>query len=352
MKWNIYIIISLISLINISKCEEEDISKLSRYELLLKLGVSKEDALKFLSKTPYEEFFIDEKWVSNNPLDESKLTEKNANWMSRVPDSMNIEKLSIPGTHDTATYSFKGLYFLVADIIDFFARTQRWDLTEQMKAGIRYFDLRPSSNGYIYHGPIKTKTTFAAFWDELRQYMKLYPTEGFIVRIQYSHKPLLCEENCFQKEVIEVLNKNDDIILSQKNIPTMAQLRGKAFIMNNFDYKDAFIWNGDHFVLQDFYDLKGRFREQIDKKKSLVKKYMYDSETDDSLYINHCSATGVKMLRSIKRIANEINSVPYLEEKPFSGTIVFDYPSEELVNRVIRQNNRYFNKNVKFLESN
>ena len=63
-----------------------------------------------------------------------------------------------------------------------------------------------------------------------------------------------------------------------------------------------------------------------------------DKSKDKSLFIiNHCSAAGAYSLVSLKRIAYEVNQVPY-NGKEFGGIIPLDFPGEELVTHIIEQN--------------
>lgn len=67
-------------------------------------------------------------------LDEPKpLETKHTDWMWNLPDTMQISQINLPGTHDSTTYRvwFKGS-----------AQTVLNSITEQLEAGIRYFDIR------------------------------------------------------------------------------------------------------------------------------------------------------------------------------------------------------------------
>ena len=45
-------------------------------------------------------------WYSNNPLDKSQIQQINIEWMYYLNDSIDIRKLSIPGTHDSCASIF------------------------------------------------------------------------------------------------------------------------------------------------------------------------------------------------------------------------------------------------------
>lgn len=107
-------------------------------------------------------------------------------WMSRLPDSIPLASVLLPGSHDAGTYSFRAgsaisVYgdqpaaFALLDQVDGepsedlkgsfarWARTQRFTILGQLRAGFRYFDLRlekknlgtnspPDGAVYIVHG--------------------------------------------------------------------------------------------------------------------------------------------------------------------------------------------------------
>ena len=99
-----------------------------------------------------------------------------SNWMNSVNDLTLIKNMNIPGTHDTmATRS----------IGDLAGKCQSLTLDEQLKIGIRYFDLRPGYM-YIYHGNYSTIYTLDYVLNLFSNFLKKYPSEFLIVRFQYS----------------------------------------------------------------------------------------------------------------------------------------------------------------------
>ncbi|WP_279487848.1 hypothetical protein [Aeromonas veronii] len=60
----------------------------------------------------------------------SSSTYKNNSWMKRLSNQKNIDTISIPGTHDSA--SFYG-----GDIV----QTQSMSITSQLNSGVRFLDI-------------------------------------------------------------------------------------------------------------------------------------------------------------------------------------------------------------------
>ena len=88
----------------------------------------------------------DEDYWADENAPETWLTTVGKEWMNEVPDSESLTKISIPGTHDTGTAEASGAY----------VQCQSWSVAEQLKAGIRYFDIRARRVGSVFaihHGP-------------------------------------------------------------------------------------------------------------------------------------------------------------------------------------------------------
>lgn len=123
-------------------------------------------------------------------------------WMARVPDATPLTRLSIPGTHDTFT-------FTLTDNVVF--QCQNHDLPAQLRAGLRYFDVRgrlvvPASTSAqdqqqqqqaadspvigIFHGHVPTGHTFEDVLLTLFAYLDAHPSEGVVLRVKEEGAPV------------------------------------------------------------------------------------------------------------------------------------------------------------------
>ena len=281
-------------------------------------------------------------WFSDESLNYSKITKFNSEWMSKLPDNLNISNITIPGTHDSCTFEF---FFdnieILQDIIDFFGMTQSWNFTEQLNAGIRYFDIRVGSDGLIYHGLLLTTTSFIDIFKEIKNFFKKNPKESIIMRIKYEvvFSCYYDEENCFKNNIKKVLDENENILYTENSIPLLKDIRGKVFIiMEDKEYKNCLNWKDNKLKIQDYYNLSGEQEKAIQIKKEYILKYFNLSLIENNfLYINHCSAVGFYSLMSIKYVAMRINETPFFYKK-YKGIIPLDFPSEELVLKIINKN--------------
>lgn len=86
-------------------------------------------------------------------------------WLVYINDTIPVSRLSLPGAHDAATGN--GLLPAFAPGV-----TQCMSISELWDCGIRVFDFRPALDGStlnIYHGPLKTKVSFAQAVDTILQ---------------------------------------------------------------------------------------------------------------------------------------------------------------------------------------
>lgn len=126
-----------------------------------------------------------------------------ANWMSKLPDSMPVAWVNLPGSHDSATARSKmGVEAATSD-----ACVQVYTIIDQFKKGARFFDLRVGSSLKwdfwpfskrmmteeemnkvtdleMFHGPLSTDTYFIASIQELVDEILRDTTEFVFINVQ------------------------------------------------------------------------------------------------------------------------------------------------------------------------
>ena len=143
--------------------------------------------------------------------------------------------------------------------------------------------------------------------------------------------------------IYNIFDKYKDILYNDDIIPNIGKLRGKIYLMlERLEYNNYLIWDkNDVIKLQDYYHFWGIRKYEIEKKKKLVKEYMFNKEKD-KLIINHCSAIGRGALTTLRYVAYCVNKVPY-DENGFRGIFAFDFPGEDLIKHIIKQNKLFHN---------
>ncbi len=178
-------------------------------------------------------------------------------WMKHVEDGRSIADLSIPGTHDSAMWE-SNMETEIAPIIS--ARTQYLDISQQFRAGVRFFDFR------IYWDKSKKRIGMCHVADvgvghigayshiglrdafnELGALLREHPTEGVFVWItveQDIKNEALVASDKVKKYVQEVKGILKDFsrmiyvdegrpIDRSKRLPRLKDLRGKMMLISD-----------------------------------------------------------------------------------------------------------------------
>lgn len=115
-------------------------------------------------------------------------------WMSNVNPSTPINKLVIPGTHDSLTYEWEKSYSIIQQFTAIWAKTQYLTTKQQLMSGVRYFDARCGSSdskyGYgtdtvvVFHGDFSTNIKYEESINELIEFINTHPSEIIIWKVR------------------------------------------------------------------------------------------------------------------------------------------------------------------------
>lgn len=184
----------------------------------------------------------------------------NSDWMKNVKGSKKISELTLIGTHDTmARYGGDNV------------QAQSLPLSEQLKAGIRVFDVRCNVNGHsftIFHGIIYQFANLDDVFRIMTKFLKIHPNETLLVRIQQENSKV--NDTVFTKIYDSYRVRYDSYIWKSNNaIPTLDQVRGKIVILNRWnpqgiDYIVGLDWGVFVNALDDYnyvnnWDLYGKY---------------------------------------------------------------------------------------------
>jgi len=193
------------------------------------------------------------------------------NWMSLVNGDKKINQINIPGTHDSGTYDITKLYnnklisgvlsVLVSSIKDLSGQTQDLSITEQLKSGIRYLDIRLALNEdnkdlYVAHGILPClyyDNTFKLYnylyfekvLEECVKFLQHHDKETIIIHLKRESI-----NNDISDDYIGYLIGNSEHVkyfhftndadtkYTNKNMPTLEEVRGKIvfFMRSEFYY--------------------------------------------------------------------------------------------------------------------
>ncbi|XP_051720774.1 1-phosphatidylinositol phosphodiesterase-like [Ctenopharyngodon idella] len=251
-------------------------------------------------------------------------------WMKTLDDEKLISTMTIPGTHDSMALHGGPL-----------AKCQAWSPENQLKAGIRYFDLRVSGLGLIImHGPICQFITLSSVLKKIRAFLDDFSKEIVLVRV----KPVFPMKGKVPK-LVENMIKNATDIWVKPSVPRIGEVRGKIV----FVQKDSFKLG----IILSETDQKGDYIvTDVKVKEEKIKKHLEEAaeQCSKGTGLSLSYSSGTSLPKSIKflpnALAKEINPWLYdhLKEefkkkpKPCFGIIAMDFPGFDLIQMVIKFN--------------
>lgn len=251
-------------------------------------------------------------------------------WMSLLPDHINLTSVSIPGTHDTETY----------DLVDNLVyQTQNHDLKAQLRAGLRYFDIRgrilinETAGGEegdpvigIFHGGVYTGYTFEDVLLTLFGFLEEYPSEGIVMRLKQEGSPVRVNqagildddpENTSYRSFEDAFNhyrlgnaltgpgSTRHLLLpwppsptsaALPVFPTMGQLRGRIIVLQEFPSvlgPYGVPWKSSHINLEDLWIIPTP--AHLEDKWDAIRKKLVEAaaspDGSDVLFLSHLSAS-------------------------------------------------------------
>lgn len=288
-------------------------------------------------------------------------------WMKDIPDHVDITSLSIPGTHDTMTFNIgqKDL------------QCQNWNLTVQMEAGIRYVDIRARVKGdrlLIYHGNKYTGHTFKEVLEEMFAFLDKNPSEMFIMRLKKEGNPIGNDHFSFEKafnyaRFTDKATKNGaekHIALytdASKPIPTLGELRGKIFLLQDFKCAKnrvyGLMWNSPQMVLEDEFNIHGvrDLNEKWEDVSQALTKANKGPLDNKHIYLTHTSAAiGLLPIQAAAGILHKVQVGmdfrtgywldQHVDDKGSlrTGVLIFDFPGKNLIESVLAWNKHVVGK--------
>ncbi|WP_084721713.1 phosphatidylinositol-specific phospholipase C [Rhodococcus marinonascens] len=280
-------------------------------------------------------------------------------WMGDLPDTSNPTTLSLPGTHDTMAHS--------ASIV---GATQDFDLTTQLRAGVRVLDIRTRhfQDAFpIHHGLEYLHANFTDVVRMVTDFLGENPSETVLMRMQKEHT---AAENTrsYEDTLNWYIHENPDTrnLLAERlwtppagydgRIPDLGETHGKVVILQNFDATGVYgpRWGRTLVDIQDDYLLQSL--AAIETKWSKVRTQFERSAqgSTQTLFVNGLNATSGENLRAIaggvlpitiaKGFPSTIGMLErtekYLRDNGTgrTGVVMADFPTAGLVEAVIARN--------------
>ncbi len=167
----------------------------------------------------------------------------NSRWMKTLADSRLVADLSLPGSHDACTA--EGWYTdLLAPVYELSAKCNDLTIKEQLKIGMRVFDLRPDlvvgNNGCelrCSHGIAYTKMLVADFFRTLQTFLTENPSEFCVITVDLS---ATYDMKTWGKDFTALLNSTEfaGLFADFKSRLTVGEMRGHVLILARKQYAE------------------------------------------------------------------------------------------------------------------
>ena len=277
------------------------------------------------------------------------------NWMSMVKDDTPINRMSIPGTHDTLTY------YLPYAVLPAYAmaKTQKLDIYQQMEAGCRFFDIRINHELQGRHGcgeafkAIDCGDGLNEVMEAAKKFFFFFLEETLFMRLKLEGKDSeRVADETYQKNMEKIYEKYKDMFWENNfgsAFPVLDDVRGHIVVLDNLlDHfftgkKIGYNYGSDIFFIQD--DSEDPEKEVKLNKIIENSRQPYDSS---KMKINYVSANSGKVWPfdwSPMEYANYLNrrvinfATSESVEKGYTlGIIAFDFYEKDFGYAVISNN--------------
>ncbi|MCR5664953.1 MAG: hypothetical protein K6G17_08805 [Oscillospiraceae bacterium] len=160
--------------------------------------------------------------------------EGSADWMGRLDDSLTLDRITIPGSHDSATQ-----YVQLA----WFSKCQGMGVGEQLEAGCRYLDIRLAAEGdrlKLMHGFVSCRESafgptlyLDALLGECYAFLDAHPTETVLFAVKQEHG----DESAAQFETLldAYIQASPEHWLLASSIPALGESRGRLVLLRRYE---------------------------------------------------------------------------------------------------------------------
>eukprot|EP00930_Biecheleria_cincta_P105847 TRINITY_DN9888_c0_g1_i11.p1 TRINITY_DN9888_c0_g1~~TRINITY_DN9888_c0_g1_i11.p1 ORF type:complete len:510 (-),score=82.75 TRINITY_DN9888_c0_g1_i11:16-1521(-) len=249
-------------------------------------------------------------------------------WMKGLPDHLPIASVSMPGTHDTATFQLWPLP-VSWQYVQAYGQTQEWDLEAQFAAGVRFLDLRVRGDGWLYHGPLACALSLEQALQACAAFLREHRSEFLLVRLKDEE-----QSSASALKIGELIGKwaaHTPLCCLCDEPRTVGQLRGKLIVLQDWAAPDISLrWAGPKMAIQDFWNA-GSASDKWKAPRVLGRK----------LCVNFVSAQSFprRTPRYFAGLLNPKLCTGLLRGKYSApGVVVLDFPTRDLCAAIVATN--------------
>ncbi|MGV4927736.1 phosphatidylinositol-specific phospholipase C (plasmid) [Streptomyces sp. BHT-5-2] len=251
-------------------------------------------------------------------------------WMSALGDATPVQRLSIPGTHDSG-----------ARIGGPWVECQNTSVAEQLASGIRFLDVRCRAvDGVfaIHHGAFYQQLMFGDVLNACRDFLRAHPSETVLMRVKQEYSEVSAEE--FRGIFGSYLDAKGyrPLFRLDPGLPRLGEARGRVVLLADSDglggvrYADPAL-----FDVQDEY-----MTEPIGKYPKVEAQFRKAVAQPGKLFVNYVSTAALLPPRSnADRLNPRVKNLLEGEGSAWRGLgiVPMDFPDEfGMAETLIRHN--------------
>lgn len=273
--------------------------------------------------------------------------------MKNIGDERLLQDLNIPGTHDSSTKYCR---------FSLFSSCQNKSISEQLRIGVRAFDIRVDKMTLCHSFCKCRKSLFGKnltlddVIGDMFSFLEENPSETILMffKMDKGDNSALCFDLLYDN----FIKQNPDKWYLENKIPTLGEVRGKIVLLKRADAQqeksgidfnampyqgstkeycwEAFSPNGeDKVIIQDRYMLTRK-----KKWEKAVEPLLDESEgLKGSMIFNFLSSAGMPLVpRFNSKYVNRKFSKYSLKKGDFYGVLMFDFVNEKLTKKLITTN--------------
>ncbi len=157
-------------------------------------------------------------------------------WMGQLPDTVRLNQITIPGTHDSAAYQgsdWAGWEFYIAQYMglgdrpnqrsDDFRGAPQMSIYEQLTSGVRFLDMRArrvKGGCALHHGAYYLNQGCVEFLDTIYGFLRANPSETVVVSIKEEDTPMDASLT-FEETIKRHIEKNPEYWYVGNEIPSL-----------------------------------------------------------------------------------------------------------------------------------
>uniref|UniRef100_A0A665TDR7 Si:dkey-266f7.9 n=1 Tax=Echeneis naucrates TaxID=173247 RepID=A0A665TDR7_ECHNA len=252
----------------------------------------------------------------------------NLSWMASIPDDRLLSQVTMPGSHNTMAL-YGGVY----------AECQSWSLASQLRAGVRFLDIRVRNvmgNLTIHHGISYQRAHFGDVLEGVVEFLQEYPSETVLMRVREEFS----ETYDIYHPLVDYIHRyaHWDLLWHSQLVPTMGEARGKLIFLQDF-YGPDLGMRYNSLDIADYWKVPTLLH--VEDKWQSVYKHLEASPGGDMTRIFLTYSSGAGLFAYPRAVARRINALlyNYLEAKTDMnqrlGIICMDFPGAPMIKTII-----------------